>query len=263
MLTTYIHAKLVIGLSLYMINVFGSDLGPEEIIAASECISSQWVGFGGQVASFEQEFATARSLTNFLMVDSGSNALYLACHLLDLPAGSEVVLPSFTWVSCAQSVLLAGLKPVFADVDPHTFNITAKHIQEVMTANTRAVMVVHYAGLPCDMDPILELGLPIIEDAAHAVDANYKGKSCGSIGDIGIFSFDAVKNLTAIEGGGITMKSSEMYERAKLLRYCGIGKSGFDSAASSTTGNWWEYNITGNLSRCSLQTYTLQLRAFN
>ena len=83
-----------------------------------------------------------------------------------------------------------------------------------------------------------------IEDAAHAVDANYKGKSCGSIGDIGIFSFDAVKNLTAIEGGGITMKSSEMYERAKLSRYCGIGKSGFDSAASSTTGNWWEYNIT-------------------
>ena len=101
---TYIHAKLVID-CLYIWSTLGSDLGPEEIAAASECISSQWVGFGGQVAS-SSRVATARSLTNFLMVDSGSNALYLACHLLDLPAGSEVVLPFY--VGILRSISFAG-----------------------------------------------------------------------------------------------------------------------------------------------------------
>ena len=110
---------------------------------------------------------------------------------------------------------------------------------------TSAIMVVHYAGLPVDMKPILELGFPVIEDAAHAIDSTYNGLPCGTIGDVGIFSFDAVKNLTVGEGGGITTKDPIKIERAKVMRYCGIGKSGFDSAVnnSNTKSRWWEYNI--------------------
>jgi dTDP-4-amino-4,6-dideoxygalactose transaminase len=93
------------------------------------------------------------------------------------------------------------------------------------------------------MDPVLELGLPVIEDAAHAIASTYKGKPCGTMGDVGIYSFDAVKNLTVGEGGGLTVKTAEAYSRAKMLRYCGIGFSGFDAAAKGSGNRWWEYQI--------------------
>jgi len=141
--------------------------------------------------------------------------------------------------------LLAGHKPVFCDVELDTLNVSRKTIESCITKKTGAIMVVHFAGKPVDMDPVLELGFPVIEDAAHAVDSMYKGKPCGGISDVGIYSFDAVKNLTTGEGGGIATRSKEMIDRAKVLRYCGIGKSGFEAAAS-TVGEkkrWWEYNI--------------------
>jgi aminotransferase len=179
------------------------------------------------------------------MVDSGSNALYMAVTLLDLPKGSEVIVPSFTWVSCAQAVLLAGHKPVFCDVEVDTLNVSRRTVEAAMTENTAAIMIVHFAGKPVDMNSIMELGLPVIEDAAHAVDSYYHGKACGGIGDVGIYSFDAVKNLTTGEGGGIATRDPELLARAKILRYCGIGKSGFEAAASGAAGKsrWWEYNI--------------------
>jgi len=203
---------------------------------------SQWLGFGKNVDLFEQKYMEKFKLKNFAMVDSGSNALYMAVRLLDLPLGSEIILPSFTWVSCAQAILIAGHKPVFCDVDLDTMNVRTKDIRKKITEKTGAIMVVHYAGLPVDMDPILGLGFPVIEDAAHAIDSVYKGKPCGTIGDIGIFSYDAVKNLTVGEGGGITARDSARIERAKVMRYCGIGKSGFDSAVSNKA-RWWEYSI--------------------
>ena len=229
-----------------MINVFGSKVGIEEIESVSKVMESQWMGFGKKVEEFESLFQESRGVENFLLVDSGSNALYLALTLLDLPKGSEVILPSFTWVSCAQAVLLADLKPIFCDVDLRSHNVTADLIKPHITENTSAIMVVHYAGKPVDMDPIIDLGYPVIEDAAHAVDSYYKGRLCGSIGDVGIFSFDAVKNITTIEGGGIITRSQDLYERAKRLRYCGIGKSGFEAAASNAKekNRWWEYNIS-------------------
>lgn len=229
-----------------MINVFGSKVSEEEISAVNEVMKTQWMGFGKKVEEFEKLFEKNRNVENFLLVDSGSNALFMAVHLLDLPQGSEIIVPTFTWVSCAQAILLAGHKPVFCDVDLKTHNVTAELIKPHITEKTGAIMVVHYAGKPVDMDPILELGYPIIEDAAHAVDSYYKGMLCGSIGDIGIYSFDSVKNITTIEGGGITFRDSEKYERAKRLRYCGIGKSGFDAAVNGAQNKnrWWEYNIS-------------------
>lgn len=228
-----------------MISVFGSDVGDGEIQAVEWCMRSQWLGFGGEVARFEKAFTSKLGLPDFAMVDSGSNALYLAVHLLGLPPGSEVIVPSFTWVSCAQAVLLAGHIPVFCDVDPVTMNVRREDIEPLITPRTAAVMVVHYAGLPVEIEPILELGLPVIEDAAHAVHATHRGRACGAWGDIGIYSFDAVKNLTAGEGGGITCADPRLIERARRLRYCGIGKSGFEAAGDSREdARWWEYVIT-------------------
>jgi len=229
-----------------MINVFGSKVSDEEFSAVQEVMKTQWMGFGKKVEEFEQLFKENRKVDNFLLVDSGSNALFMAVHLMDLPKGSEIIIPTFTWVSCAQAIMLAGHKPIFCDVDLDSHNITADLIKPHITKNTGAIMVVHYAGKPVDMDPILELGYPVIEDAAHAVDSYYKGKLCGTLGDVGIYSFDSVKNITTIEGGGITFKDIEKYERAKRLRYCGIGKSGFDAAVNGAKNKnrWWEYNIS-------------------
>ena len=228
-----------------MISVFGSKVGKEEIAGVSAVLESQWMGFGKKVSEFEEKFAARRGHENFAMVDSGSNALYMAVSLLNLPPGSEVIVPAFTWVSCAQAVLLAGHKPVFCDVELDTLNVSRASVEAAMTENTKAIMVVHFAGKPVDLDPIIALGLPIIEDAAHAVDSYYHGKPCGGIADVGIYSFDAVKNLTTGEGGGITTTRADWIERAKILRYCGIGKSGFEAAAASAgeKNRWWEYNI--------------------
>lgn len=228
-----------------MISVFGSLVDDNEIARVQECMRSQWMGFGGKVPEFEEAFGTKVGLPNFAMVDSGSNALYMAVRLLDLAPGSEVIVPTFTWVSCAQAVLLAGCVPVFCDVDIDTMNVTRELIEPHITERTGAVMVVHYAGLAVDMDPILELGLPVIEDAAHAVVSTYKGRPCGGLGDLAIFSFDAVKNLTVGEGGGISTREPSLLERAKVMRYCGIGKSGFESATQDAQhkNRWWEYSI--------------------
>jgi dTDP-4-amino-4,6-dideoxygalactose transaminase len=228
-----------------MISVFGSMIGSEEIEAVASCMKSQWIGFGKNVDVFERKFAEKICLRTFAMLDSGSNALYMAVKLLDLPQGSEIIIPSYTWVSCAQVVMLCGHVPVFCDVDIRTMNVRSKDILPHITRKTGAIMVVHYAGLAVDMEPIIALGLPIIEDAAHAVCSSYRGQPCGAITEVGIYSFDSVKNLTAGEGGGITARDPAWIERAKVLRYCGIGKSGFDSAVSDSGKNarWWEYNI--------------------
>lgn len=229
-----------------MISVFGSEMTDVEVDAVTNVLRSQWIGMGSQVQEFELEFAEDRGLGNFLMVDSGSNALYLAVKVLDLPPGSEIIVPSFTWVSCAQAVLLAGHKPVFCDVDLDSMNLTAELVSERISAKTGAVMVVHYAGLPAEIDEIIALGFPVIEDAAHSVDSYSAGRLCGSIGDVGIYSFDSVKNLAVGEGGGLTFKAASSWERAKGLRYCGISKSGFQAATSAGQGTsrWWEYNIS-------------------
>jgi aminotransferase len=146
-------------------------------------------------------------------------------------------------VACAQSILLAGHRPVFCDVDLDTQNPTVETIQAARTQQTRAVLIVHYAGKPVGMKPILDLGLPVVEDVAHAVDSKIDDQYCGSLGAIGVYSFDAIKNLSMGEGGAVTTKDPSLVERAHLLRYCGIGKSGFEASASKD--RWWEYNIAG------------------
>jgi dTDP-4-amino-4,6-dideoxygalactose transaminase len=226
---------------LSMISVFGSSVGEAELEEIRTSLEKQWLGIGAKTKAFEDAFKERRRLKDFALLDSGSNSLQMAIKLLGLPEGSEIILPSFTWIACAHAVLLNRCVPVFCDVDLNTQNVTAETIHACITPKTGAIMVVHYAGKPVHMEPILALGYPVIEDAAHAVDSDLNGKACGSLGTIGIYSFDSVKNLAMGEGGGVTAQDPALVARARTLRYCGIGKSGFEVSAKKQ--RWWEYDI--------------------
>lgn len=225
-----------------MINVFGSMVGKEELAEVKTSIDNQWLGMGPKVEKFEKLF-TERIGQDFVLIDNCSNGLYLAVQLLSLPKGSEVIVPANTWVSCATAVILNGCVPVFADCDHDTLNVTDETIADVITVKTKAIMVVHYSGYPVDVEEIKRFGLPIIEDVAHAVDSKVDNTYCGTMGDIGVFSFDSMKNLACGELGGITCKSSVLTEKAISSRYCGLSKSGLQNA--TTKDRWWEYDLNG------------------
>jgi len=224
-----------------MINVFGSVSGVEELQHLKDVLDKNWFGKGEKTKLFEDLMTKHLGANNFILLNSGSNALHMACTLLDLPVGSEVILPSFTWISCAHAVVLAGLTPVFCDVELDSQNISAATIKPHITSKTAAIMVVHYAGKAVDMQPILDLGFLVIEDAAHAVDTFVNGKACGTFGDIGVYSFDGVKNIAAGEAGGITIQDDLIFKKAIKLRYSGIGHSGFELVKDKKI--WWENDI--------------------
>lgn len=228
-----------------MISVFGSDMSSLEALYVQRCLDSQWIGFGKKVSEFERQFADSLGFDDMVMVDSGSNALFLAIKLLELPEDGEVILPSLTWISCANAVVLAGLKPVFADVDLRTMCLDPESVRSKINERSCAIMTVHFAGYPSDVNALKAFGLPVIEDSAHAVYSTRNGVPCGLMGDVGIFSFDAVKNLAVGEGGGIVSTHISVLEKARELRYCGIRKSGFESAMeNSHVGHrWWEYEL--------------------
>jgi dTDP-4-amino-4,6-dideoxygalactose transaminase len=222
-----------------LINVFGSCVGIEELSEIKTSIDNQWLGLGKKVETFECMMASKTGLNDFVCVDNCSNGLYMALKILDLPEGSEVVLPAVTWISCVNAVMVAGLKPVFADVDYDTVNVTTKTISEALTRKTKAIMVVHYAGLPA----ITGFDIPIIADCAHSVDSYIdwedEERHIARFYDISVFSFDSMKNIACGELGGITSPNKEYTDRARVLRYCGIEKSGLQ--ASTDKKRWWEY----------------------
>ncbi len=243
-----------------MIQVFGADLGPAEEAAVRAAIRDQWLGCGPRVARFESRFAELRGLPGLVLVDSGTNGLWIALTALELPPGSEIIVPACTWVGCAHAVRLAGHEPVFCDVDPATGNATIETIAPLVGPRTGAIMVVHYAGRPVEMDPILALGLPVIEDAAHAAAASWRGRACGSLGAVGVFSFDGVKNIAMGAGGGITAPDPERLARARTLRGAGLARTGIQGAipaaapargrAPSSPERWWEVEPAAPFPKC-------------
>lgn len=166
-----------------------------------------------------------------LLTTSGTHALDMAAHLCNFKDGDEVILPSFTFTSTANAFVLAGAKLVFIDVRPDTMNIDENLIEQAITDKTRVICVVHYAGVSCDMDKIMEIAnrhkLLVIEDAAQALFSTYKGKPCGSIGKYGCFSFHETKNLSMGEGGALLIKDKDDIERAEILREKGTDRSKF------------------------------------
>jgi len=173
----------------------------------------------------------ALGLPHALLTPSGTAALELAALLAELGPGDEVVMPSFTFSSTANAVVLRGATPVFVDVRSDTLNIDAELIRPALTERTRAIMVVHYAGVPCDMDPILDLakahGLVVIEDAAQALLARYRGRPAGALGDMAAFSFHETKNIHCGEGGAFVCRASDLGRRAEIVREKGTNRAAF------------------------------------
>lgn len=189
----------------------------------AECIDTGWISSEGPfVREFEDLFAARVGCKHGIAVCNGSAALDMAVVALGIGHGDEVILPTFTIISCAAAVVRAGAKPVLVDSDPLTWNMDVNRIEEKITAKTRAIMVVHIYGLPVDMDPVMALaekyGLMIIEDAAEAHGLDCKGRLCGSFGDISTFSFYPNKHITTGEGGMVLTNNEKLAERCRSLR---------------------------------------------
>lgn len=200
--------------------------GEEEIAEVVDCLRSGWVTTGPRTARFEQEFATLAGVPHALAVSSATAGLHLALMVLDLQPGDEVVTTPMTWPATVNTIVLCGATPVLVDIDPDTLNLDAGLLAAKLTRQTRAIVPVHFAGQPCDMDAICTIaasrGVRVIEDAAHAAGAAYRDRPIGGIGDAAVFSFHPIKNMTTGEGGMITTVDADVARRMRLLRFHGV-----------------------------------------
>ncbi|KYF75361.1 DegT/DnrJ/EryC1/StrS family aminotransferase [Sorangium sp. So ce388] len=206
-----------------------SDLsfGPEEAEAARQVVASGWLTMGERTAQFEQKLGEALGTPRVLAVTNCTAALHLAYTALSVGPGDEVICPSLTFVATANAALLCGADVVLADVvGEGDLGVDPADIARKITPRTRAIAVVHYAGYPCDMDAIsaiaAERGIAVVEDAAHAPLATYRGKALGTLGDVGCLSFFSNKNLAVGEGGAVIARDDALHARMRLLRAHGM-----------------------------------------
>lgn len=211
--------------------VFGAPaIGDEEIDEVVSCLRSGWLGTGPRVAQFETNFAAYKNIPadHAAAVNSCTAALHVSMVAAGLSPGAEVITTPLTFCATVNAIIHAGLKPVLADVDPHTQCINPAAIEDAITPRTEAILPVHFAGRPCEMDTIMEIatrhGLCVIEDCAHAIEAEYQGRKVGTFGDFGCFSFYVTKNVVTGEGGMVIGRSAEHIERARVLALHGMSK---------------------------------------
>lgn len=235
--------------------VFGRPpLGEEEVAAVAAVMRSGWVGSGPRVQEFEERFAEYVGTRYAVALSSGTAALHLALLALELRPGDEVITTPLTFVATANAILHARAVPVFADVDPETMNLDPEAVERRITPRTRALLPVHLAGRPCDMDALREIagrhGLHVVEDAAHAIEALHRGRHAGALGDAGCFSFYVTKNMTTVEGGMLCTDRAELADRARVHALHGLsadawarfGDSGYRHYEAVLPG--FKYNMT-------------------
>jgi len=202
-------------------------LGEDEWQSLKEPLNSGWVTQGPKVKEFETSFAERHNVKHALACTSATTALHLALIALNIKEGDEVIVPAFTWIATANVVLYCGATPIFTDIELSTFNIDPKDIGHRITDKTKAIIPVHLFGLCANMDEIKEVanGIPLIEDAACAAGASYKGIPAGGLGDFGCFSFHPRKSITTGEGGMVTTNNSNYAEKIDMLRNHGAAVS--------------------------------------
>ena len=204
---------------------------PETAIAAvEETLRSRWIGQGPKVDLFEQRFASQLGLsTTALAVGAGTDALHLAFLLAGFQPGDEVIAPVFTCTATNIPLLYQGVEIKFADIQQNTLNLDPQHVRQLVTERTKGIVCVHYGGLPCDMDELRaiadEFQIPIIEDAAQALGATYKGRPIGDISEYTVFSFQAIKHLTTGDGGMLLLRDHDLRDQAERMRWFGIDRS--------------------------------------
>jgi perosamine synthetase len=209
-------------------NFFHTHISPRAVELAAETLRSTFISEGKRVRQFEDELSRTFGFIRPVAVNSGTSALHLALVLAGVGPGDEVILPAQTFVASGLVILMCGAKAVFADIQPHTGNLDPVSIRAKITPRTKAIMPVHWAGCPCDMDEInaiaREHNLAVVEDAAHALGATYKGRPVGSLSRFTAFSFQAIKHLTTGDGGALCCLDEPDYEEAKRRRWFGIDR---------------------------------------
>jgi dTDP-4-amino-4,6-dideoxygalactose transaminase len=220
------------------------DIAEDEIQAVVETLRSGWLTTGSKVREFEEAFAGYVGCRHAVAVNSGTAALHLALDAAGLKEGDEVLIPTMTFAATAEVVLYFKAKPVLVDCQPDTLNIGPDQIEKALTSKTKAIIPVHIGGQPCDMERILEIArihnLAVVEDAAHALPARYRGEMIGTVGDITCFSFYATKTITTGEGGMATTENPEWAERMRIMSLHGISR---DAWKRYTAEGSWYYEI--------------------
>lgn len=223
---------------------FKPEVDEETIAAVAEVIRSGWLTTGPKSAEFEARFAEYVGAKYAVFVNSCTAALHLCLASIDLKPGDEVITTTYTFAATAEVIEYFDAKPVLVDIREDTMNIDESQIEERITDKTRAIIPVHFAGQPCEMDTIMAIakryGLYVFEDAAHCTPAYYKGKPIGSIGDATCFSFYANKCITTGEGGMITTDNEELAEKCRILRLHGLSK---DASSRYESSGSWKYDI--------------------
>jgi dTDP-4-amino-4,6-dideoxygalactose transaminase len=243
-----------------MINIYQPSLGDEELQAIKKVFNSNWLGKGPKTEEFIESFAkklvtenfqgiafTSPHTDNLLTISSCTEGLFQSIDLY-INEGDEVILPSVSFVAAANAIVSKKAKPIFCDVDKRTLNVRLEDIQEKITNKTKAIIVLHYAGVPCDIDKIsdfcLSNNIKLIEDNANSPFSSVNSKNTGTFGDIGIWSFDSMKQLVIGDGGMIYCKNKLDAKQLKKLTYLGLeSKSGLDNS-NNNNNKWWEFNIS-------------------
>ncbi len=219
-------------------------IGDEEVQAVTEVLRSDWITTGPKTKQFEADFAAFVDAPHAVALNSCTAALHLALLAAGVGPGDEVITTPMTFCATVNTILHVGATPVLADIDPVTLCLSPEAAAAKITPRTKAIVPVHYAGHPADMDPFLALarenGLTIIEDAAHAVGTRYRGRKVGAIGDYTAFSFYATKNLTTAEGGMLTTPHAEAADRIRILGLHGISR---DAWKRYTAAGSWYYEV--------------------
>jgi len=228
-----------------MIPVFKPSFGEEELEALREPFKTGWIGLGPKTREFEERFAEYIGTRFAVALNSGTAALHLALKVLEIK-DTEVITTPMTFISTNHAILYNGGIPVFADIEPDTLNIDPGQVKNQVSSKTKAIVVVHYGGHACEMDPILDLArertIHVVEDAAHGCGGEYKGRKLGSLGDLACFSFHAVKNMSTGEGGMITTNDLKLYGRLLKLRWMGISKDTWSREEKDEKYSWY-YNV--------------------
>lgn len=226
---------------LFMIPYGRQTIDEDDINAVVDVLKSDYLTTGPKIAEFEQAVASYTGAKYAVAISNGTSALHAACFAAGIGRGDEVITTPLTFAASANCVLYCGGTPVFADVDPYTYNIDPEDIRKKITDKTKAIIAVHLAGQPCDMDEIhsiaQEHNLIVIEDGAHALGSVYKGKKVGCLSDMTTFSFHPVKPITTGEGGMIMTDNEEVYKRLVLFRSHGITRD--ESMMTRNEGPWF------------------------